>query len=78
VAGAVSAARGALAAGNHDAAARACRAGLAIDRYHDPLWRLLIETDDRAGDAGAASRDRRHYEAVLSGLGVADEESAAR
>jgi len=77
VAAAVSAAKGALAAGDHGVAARACRVGLALDRYHDPLWRLLIETDDRAGDAGAASRDRRNYEAVLAGLGVGDEESAA-
>ncbi len=78
VAAAVSAARGALAAGDHEAAVRACRAGLALDRFHDPLWRLLIETDDRAGDAGAASRDRRHYEAVLAGLGAGDEGSVAR
>lgn len=67
---ALSAARGALAAGDHEATVRACRAGLGIDRYHDPLWRLLIEAEDRAGDAGAASRDRRQYEAVLAGLGV--------
>jgi len=78
VAVAVAAARCALAEGDLDLAARACRAGLALDRYHDPLWRILIETHDRAGDAGAASRDRRHYEAVLAGLGVADRESAAR
>jgi DNA-binding SARP family transcriptional activator len=70
VAAALSAARAELAAGNPEAAAQACRAGLALDRYHDPLWRLLIDAHDRAGDAGAASRDRRQYEAVLAGLGV--------
>lgn len=70
VAAAVEAARSALAMHNHEAATRACRAGLRIDRYHDPLWRLLIETHDRAGDAGAASRDRRQYEHILAGLGV--------
>lgn len=70
VGAAVSAARGAMAAGDHEATVRACRAGLGIDRYHDPLWRLLIEAEDRAGDTGAASRDRRQYEAVLAGLGV--------
>ena len=78
VAAAVSAARGALAAGDHEGAVRACRAGLALDRYHDPLWRLLIETHQRAGDTGAASRDRREYEAVLAGLGVAREDASAR
>ncbi len=78
VAAAVAAARRALAASDHESAARACRAGLALDRYHDPLWRLLIETDDRAGDAGAARRDRREYEAVLTGLGVVREDASAR
>jgi DNA-binding SARP family transcriptional activator len=78
VAAALSAARGALAERDHESAARACRAGIALDRYHDPLWRLLIETHDRAGDAGAASRDRREYVAVLAGLGVASEDASAR
>lgn len=76
VAAAVSAARGALAAGDYEAGVRVCWAGLALDRYHDPLWRLLIETHDRAGDAGAARRDRREYEAVLAGLGVAREHAS--
>jgi DNA-binding SARP family transcriptional activator len=53
-----------------DRAIRACQAGLRIDRYHDPLWRLLIEARDRAGDVGAANRDRREYQAMLAGLGV--------
>ncbi len=53
-----------------DAAAQACRAGLAIDRYHDPLWRLLIESRDRAGDTGAAGKARHEYESVLATLGV--------
>lgn len=51
-------------------AVRACRIGLGIDRYCDPLWRLLIVARDRAGDAGAASRDRRDYAAILDALGV--------
>jgi DNA-binding SARP family transcriptional activator len=68
VAAAVSIARQALAGGDPETAARACRRGLALDKYHDPLWRLLIDADLQAGDAGAASRDRRQYEEVLAGL----------
>jgi DNA-binding SARP family transcriptional activator len=51
-------------------AVRACRLGLEIDRYQDSLWRILIEARDRAGDASAATRDRREYAALLEGLGV--------
>jgi DNA-binding SARP family transcriptional activator len=65
-----------LAAGDLPGAAHACRIGLGLDRYHDPLWRLLIAARDRAGDAGAASRDRREYAAVLDALGVAPAVSA--
>jgi DNA-binding SARP family transcriptional activator len=53
-----------------DEVVRACRRGLEIDRTYDPLWRLLIEARDRAGDAGAATRERREYEVMLAGLGV--------
>jgi DNA-binding SARP family transcriptional activator len=53
-----------------DDVVRACRRGLEIDRTYDPLWRLLIEARDRAGDAGAASRERREYEVMLAGLGI--------
>ncbi len=59
-----------LAAGDAAEAASACGAGLAVDRYHDPLWRLLIEARERAGDPGAASRARQEYAALLSGLGL--------
>lgn len=52
------------------AAARACRAGLETDRYQDGLWRMLIEARERAGDPGAASRDRNEYRRVLETLGV--------
>jgi DNA-binding SARP family transcriptional activator len=51
-------------------AVRACRFGLELDRYQDALWRMLIDARDRAGDAGAATRDRREYASVLEGLGV--------
>jgi DNA-binding SARP family transcriptional activator len=73
-AGAVEAARAlaedALAMGDARAVVWACRAGLAIDRYQDSLWRLLIDAREQAGDAGAATRDRLEYAAVLDGLGV--------
>jgi DNA-binding SARP family transcriptional activator len=64
------AAEAALLAGEPRAAIDACRAGLAIDRFHDPLWRLLIEARQVAGDVSAADRDRREYEAILVELGV--------
>lgn len=60
--------RGAL-----DEAAEVCAEGLRIDRYHDPLWRMLITIRERAGDAGAARRARQGYDRVLSELGVAAE-----
>jgi len=60
-----------------DRAVRACQAGLALDRYHDPLWRILIDARERAGDTGAASRDRRDYAALLTDLDVADPASVS-
>ncbi len=52
------------------AAAQACATGLWIDRLHDPLWRLLIEARERAGDSVAASRARRDYDRVRQELGL--------
>jgi DNA-binding SARP family transcriptional activator len=66
------AAEAALLAGDSRAAIEACRTGLAMDRYHDPVWRLLIEARHLAGDVGAANRDRLEYEAILSELGVSE------
>jgi DNA-binding SARP family transcriptional activator len=60
----------ALLGGDFGTAVRACRFGLGLDRYQDSLWRVLIEARDRAGDKGAAARDRREYALVLEGLGV--------
>jgi DNA-binding SARP family transcriptional activator len=51
-------------------AAEVCNAGLRIERYHDPLWRLLIRARDMAGDQGAASRARLAYDRMLAELGV--------
>jgi DNA-binding SARP family transcriptional activator len=52
------------------AAAEAVRSGLAVDRYRDELWKLLIESAERAGNHAEAGRARRAYEAVLDELGV--------
>jgi DNA-binding SARP family transcriptional activator len=51
-------------------AARVCTAGLRIERYHDPLWRLLIKARDQAGDQGAAKAARLGYDRMLAELGV--------
>ena len=56
--------------GELDEAALVCTQGLRIDRYHDPLWRLLIGVRERAGDPGAARRARQGYDKVLVELGV--------
>lgn len=53
-----------------EGAARSASAGLQIDRYHDPLWRLLIRARDEAGDQGAATRARTGYDRMLAELGV--------
>jgi DNA-binding SARP family transcriptional activator len=53
-------------------AAQAAAAGLRIDRLHDPLWRILIDARQQAGDAGAASRARQDYARVLAELGITD------
>jgi DNA-binding SARP family transcriptional activator len=54
-------------------AAAACEAGLRIDAHHDPLWRLLIEARQRAGDRAAASSVQQAYERMLERLGLAGE-----
>lgn len=66
----------ALASGDLEEAIRVCRRGLELDRFHDPLWRVLIAARDQAGDAGAASRDRREYASILEGLGLSPELAA--
>ena len=73
-AGALEAAQGLaellLKQGNPAAAANACTTGLWVDRLHDPLWKLLIEARERAGEPVAASRARRDYARVLEELGL--------
>jgi len=56
--------------GDVEGAARAASVGLRIERYHDPLWRLLIQARDEAGDQGAATRARSGYDRMLAELGV--------
>ena len=52
------------------AAADTARAGLAIDRFRDDLWKVLIEASERAGNYADAGQARRAYEEVLEELGV--------
>ena len=59
-----------LRAGDHAGAVQACLRGVAIDRYDDALWRLLVEAHERAGDRSAAHRARRGYEQMLADLGI--------
>ena len=56
--------------GDAEGAARACAHGLRVERYHDPLWRLLIRAREAAGDQGAALRARHGYGQMLADLGV--------
>jgi DNA-binding SARP family transcriptional activator len=60
----------AVEAGQPDAAVGACQQGLAIDRYHDGLWRLLIRAQVAGGDVAAATRTQDRYRAVLDELGL--------
>ena len=60
----------ALAEGDHATAIEACGAGLRCERFHDPLWRLLIEARERAGDSAAANVARNGYSRMLAELGV--------
>jgi DNA-binding SARP family transcriptional activator len=73
--GAVAAAAASLAAlelstGDTVAAVAAAERAVAIDRYGDEGWRLLIQAHERDGDLGAASRARMRYAEMLIELGV--------
>ncbi|MGH9056620.1 MAG: BTAD domain-containing putative transcriptional regulator [Acidimicrobiales bacterium] len=59
-----------LDAGRHLHAAEAARSGLAVDRYRDELWQVLIEAAERSGHQAEAVRARHDYAAVLDELGV--------
>ncbi len=60
----------ALGGGDPTAAAIICADAVAIDRYLDPAWRLLIIAKEQSGDGAAAELTRRRYEEVLDELGV--------
>ena len=52
-------------------AARAAERGLAVDRYADPLWRILIESLEQSRDVASADRVRRSWHEMMEELGVA-------
>ena len=62
------------AAARHAAPAEAvavARRGLAVDRYSDPLWRLLARQRSTAdGDLAEQARAVAHYDEVLAELGI--------
>jgi two-component SAPR family response regulator len=47
-----------------------CRWGLAVDRFHDPLWRLLLTAMRARGDLAGHARASAAYDAMLAELGV--------
>ena len=47
-----------------------CRTGIAVDRYADPLWRLLLRGLAADGDLAGHARARAQYDAVLTELGI--------
>jgi DNA-binding SARP family transcriptional activator len=51
-------------------AAAVAERGLAVDRYSDGLWRLMIEAHDRSANRAAGAQARRSYRLVLAELGV--------
>ena len=52
-------------------ASRAAERGLAVDRYADPLWRILIESLEQSSDLASADRVRRSWHEMMEELGVA-------
>lgn len=56
--------------GRTEAAVQACLEGLRADRFHDPLWQLLITAHERAGHRMAATRARKDYHQALAELGM--------
>jgi DNA-binding SARP family transcriptional activator len=50
-------------------AVEAATRSLAIDRYEDAAWRVLIAGHESAGQAAAAARARQQYADLLAGLG---------
>jgi DNA-binding SARP family transcriptional activator len=63
-------ARTLLERGESVASAAVCASALERDRYHDPLWRTLIEAREASGDLAAAKTARSGYGRALAELGV--------
>jgi DNA-binding SARP family transcriptional activator len=63
-------ARTLLERGDPVASAAVCASALERDRYHDPLWRTLIEAREASGDLAAAKTARSGYRRALAELGV--------
>lgn len=60
----------ALQLGTPQAAIGAIERGLSVDRYADPLWRLLISVHEQAGDKATAMRLRGTFVEAMADLGV--------
>jgi DNA-binding SARP family transcriptional activator len=54
------------------------RWGLAVDRYYDPLWRLLLTALDANGDSAEHARALARYESVLRELGISGQQEPVR
>ncbi|TJZ57002.1 hypothetical protein FCH28_05870 [Streptomyces piniterrae] len=65
-----------LQAGNLQEAVAAAEKCLAIDRFHDTGWHLLLRTYHRIGAPAAAEQARRRYAATLASLGLDTDEPA--
>ncbi|MFD5735752.1 BTAD domain-containing putative transcriptional regulator [Streptomyces sioyaensis] len=59
-----------LQAGNPQEAVTAAQKCLAIDRFHDTGWHLLLRAYHRSGAPAAAEQARRRYAATLASLGI--------
>jgi DNA-binding SARP family transcriptional activator len=57
-------------AGRHAAAAEVCRSALLVDRYSDPLWRLLVACLEADGELAEKARTVAQYDEVLAELGI--------
>ena len=56
--------------GDAQEAATVCLGGLEHDRFHDPIWRLLIRARETSGDVAAAMSARSGYQRTLTELGI--------
>jgi len=59
-----------LAEGEAKLAAQTARWGLALDRYRDELWKLLVAACEDSGNRAEAARYRAAYEEILKELGL--------